>query len=458
MKLPAAVLPSGHRVVRRLPVPGGGWFVIHPALPGRSWLLRPVSTTPNPRHPGPIQPLLAVPLLRIPLSAHEPAAVGELFALDGARVLAEVPVPWPTEEVRRFVRDLRPIAASMAAFGGGNGAVLRYERLLWHPRDHRIEVLPQAEAEQAAPTGAVIERLLHQLLPASNPPPTQLLEGMRIGRIPVDTALATLAGKPAVSSTRPLVEIAGFSANGPTRARSEDAIGWATRPDGTTMVVVAHGWGGWQSAAWASRAAVEEMLDTLHAEDGPPEGVLREALARARSALRGDGPHGERDAGVTLAAAVIGLPPGEERRWNTSYPVWIGHIGDVRAYRRHSLGTSPLTRDHTLGAHMVAQGKWAAEQAKTHHQAHIVMRSFQCAAEPAADAEQAQPEIVETTLDWPSDRLLLCTRSVWERHDDAALHALLAPHQPRIAASRLLASVVESEPTSNASAIVIARC
>ena len=54
--------------------------------------------------------------------------------------------------------------------------------------------------------------------------------------------------------------------------------------------------------------------------------------------------------------------------------LYIGHVGDSRAYIINDEGIRQITKDHSLVQEMVDRGKITKEEARTHPQKNIVTR------------------------------------------------------------------------------------
>ena len=81
--------------------------------------------------------------------------------------------------------------------------------------------------------------------------------------------------------------------------------------------------------------------------------------------------------------------------------VWIGHVGDSRAYRVRDDELEQLTEDHSLVAELVRSGKLSPEEAETHPQRSVVTRAL--GTDPDVDVDTFR---VDTK---PGDLFLLCS-------------------------------------------------
>ncbi|HTM21169.1 MAG TPA: AAA family ATPase, partial [Kofleriaceae bacterium] len=167
------------------------------------------------------------------------------------------------------------------------------------------------------------------------------------------------------------------------------------------------------------------------ADGGEIAGVAAQAFVTAHSGLRSQADRDPALAGAQCALAVAKV----DGRGDT---VWIGHIGDVRAYLLRA-GSPPrpaaprwvppvtlaggasfvcLTRDHSSVAEMVERGHAEREQVREHP-----LRTRLTRALGAAPAHEAVIQRVDVAA---GDRLLLCSDGLWAALADAELGERLA--------------------------------
>ena len=95
----------------------------------------------------------------------------------------------------------------------------------------------------------------------------------------------------------------------------------------------------------------------------------------------------------------------------------IGHIGDSRAYRLRGGELTQLTRDHTLVADLVAEGRLEPADVRRHPQRNLLTRVIGMAKEVEVDEASTPAE--------PGDRFLLCSDGLTNMVDDAGIAELL---------------------------------
>jgi protein phosphatase len=169
-------------------------------------------------------------------------------------------------------------------------------------------------------------------------------------------------------------------------------------------LVVADGIGGVAGGEVASQLAITTLVSlALHTPDwvlGIRPKDTRERVQRmeerwrcVQEALRqrGDREPALAHMGTTMSAAV-----------SLGTRLVVGHVGDSRVYLFRQGQLHQLTRDHTLVQVLVDVGAMTPEQAATHPQRHLLMRSFDAAGDVVqGDFQQA--------LLADGDQLLLCT-------------------------------------------------
>ena len=85
--------------------------------------------------------------------------------------------------------------------------------------------------------------------------------------------------------------------------------------------------------------------------------------------------------------------------------VWIGHVGDSRAYLIREGELSQLTDDHSLVGELVRSGKLAPEEAETHPQRSVITRAL--GTDPDVDVDTIT---IETRS---GDLFLLCSDGLY---------------------------------------------
>ncbi|MFE1441517.1 MerR family transcriptional regulator [Streptomyces sp. NPDC058739] len=157
---------------------------------------------------------------------------------------------------------------------------------------------------------------------------------------------------------------------------------------GRRLLAVADGYG--PGGEGASGAAVRALtaLDTAEVPAGGVLGLLEDAVREASEAVRETS--GSGDAGTTLTAML----------W-TGSSLALAHIGDSRAYVLRDGGLFRITHDHTLVQSLLDEGRLTPEEAETHPQRLLLLKSLSAASDPLPDLRLHEAR--------PGDRYLLCS-------------------------------------------------
>jgi serine/threonine protein phosphatase PrpC len=196
---------------------------------------------------------------------------------------------------------------------------------------------------------------------------------------------------------------AGLSDTGRRRRHNEDA--YVVRPP---LFAVADGMGGAQAGEIASRlaaAALEEPLSER--EDGQARVVslIQEANRRVhRRSLEDPQASGM---GTTMTVALV-----------DESIVWIGHVGDSRAYLLRDGALQQLTDDHSLVAELVRSGKVPAEDAQSHPQRSVITRAVGTDPDVDVDTFPVEPRI--------GDVFLICSDGLTDMVDDETIREIVA--------------------------------
>lgn len=162
--------------------------------------------------------------------------------------------------------------------------------------------------------------------------------------------------------------------------------------------IVADGMGGHNAGEVASQLAIEKIKEHIlkylphEQEEEQIKGILFEAFKRANKEIFNKAKE-ETDCdgmGTTATAAVII----EDR-------IYIGHVGDSRAYLISDREIEQLTLDHSLVAELLRKGSISEREAMQHPQKNIITRAL-------GSSEGVKPDIYSVSFN-KSDALVLCT-------------------------------------------------
>ncbi|MGB2873920.1 MAG: Stp1/IreP family PP2C-type Ser/Thr phosphatase [Gaiellaceae bacterium] len=188
------------------------------------------------------------------------------------------------------------------------------------------------------------------------------------------------------------------AATDPGRRRRHNEDAYVCEPP---LFAVADGIGGAQAGELASRLAAAAVQDD--SGDGAGDGRRRvDALiqeANRRVYERQSQDTAVSGMGTTMTVALV-----EDGR------VWIGHVGDSRAYLIRDGSLEQLTEDHSLVAELVRSGRLSPEEAEAHPQRSVVTRAL--GTDPNVDVDTFSVESK------PGDLFLLCSDGLTSMVDD----------------------------------------
>ena len=194
-------------------------------------------------------------------------------------------------------------------------------------------------------------------------------------------------------------------------------------PDEPSVWVIADGVSRFGTGRDAARLAVEAMLGAgWDIRDIDPGRLLISSVDTANRILwaRAHGSAGSsRPHAATVVAAVI--------RGETA---WIVSAGDCRAYMVRSGAIRQITRDHTVAAEEVRQGRLRPEDVARHPGRNTITR---CLGQRAT----VQPDLFQESIQ-PGDRLLLCSDGITRHIADEEILKVATSAEPQTASAQLV--------------------
>jgi serine/threonine protein phosphatase PrpC len=191
------------------------------------------------------------------------------------------------------------------------------------------------------------------------------------------------------------------AATDPGRRRRHNEDSYVCQPP---LFAVADGIGGAQAGELASRLAATALQEDSGANGGDPrrrvDALIQEANRRVYERQTQDA--AASGMGTTITVALV-----------EGDVVWIGHVGDSRAYVVRAGELEQLTEDHSLVAELVRSGKLSPEEAETHPQRSVVTRAL--GTDPNVDVDTFEIEAK------PGDLFLLCSDGLTTMVGDEAI-------------------------------------
>ena len=198
---------------------------------------------------------------------------------------------------------------------------------------------------------------------------------------------------------------------GKKRKLNQDYVYTSETPVGPlpNLFLVADGMGGHKAGDYASRCAIETIVEYIgRTGDVEPVGILEAAVARANEMVRYKASSDEayNGMGTTLVAATI---EGNRMR--------VANVGDSRLYVVGSRKINQITRDHSYVEEMVRMGEIRRDQARSHPDKNIITRAV-------GAEENIAVDFFDVTLQ-PGDIVLMCSDGLTNMIEDEEIRMIL---------------------------------
>ena len=191
------------------------------------------------------------------------------------------------------------------------------------------------------------------------------------------------------------------AATDPGRRRRHNEDSYVCEPP---LFAVADGIGGAQAGELASKLAATALQESSGSNGDDPrrrvDALIQEANRRVYERQAQDA--AASGMGTTITVALV-----------EGDVVWIGHVGDSRAYVIRSGELEQLTEDHSLVAELVRSGKLSPEEAETHPQRSVVTRAL--GTDPNVDVDTFEIEARA------GDLFLLCSDGLTTMVDEETI-------------------------------------
>lgn len=219
---------------------------------------------------------------------------------------------------------------------------------------------------------------------------------------------------------------------GMVRDKNEDSVFPTSSGESTdeVLAIVADGMGGHVAGEVASRIAINAAASS----DLDPT----DRVAAGNRAIREEV---SRDPGLEGMGTTMTLLKVED---DTAA---IAHIGDSRAYLLRDDDLQQVTEDHTVAAEYVAQGQLSPEEAASHPQRHMLVRTLGLTRFVNVDQVSIELE--------PGDRLLLCSDGLTEMVRDEAIRKILADGSPDEVVWNLVETANDAGGVDNITVVVV---
>lgn len=198
---------------------------------------------------------------------------------------------------------------------------------------------------------------------------------------------------------------------GKKRKLNQDYVYTSELPVGSlpNLFLVADGMGGHKAGDYASRCAIETIVDYVESShDAGVIAVLEKAICRANSVVReyAESDEAFNGMGTTVVAATI-----------DGNKLCVANVGDSRLYIVGDREIKQITRDHSLVEEMVRMGGIEREQARSHPKKNIITRAI--GAEP-----ELSVDFFRVTLQ-PGEMVLMCSDGLTNMIEDEEIRMIL---------------------------------
>lgn len=238
----------------------------------------------------------------------------------------------------------------------------------------------------------------------------------------------------------PARKVGHYSDVGLCRAGNEDSLSvyelnftTQSQQSGLGLYVVADGMGGVNAGEFASAIAVDEISthiqNTVASLNGQVDDVqteirnsLQQAIKNANVRIYETGRFNTElnGMGTTVTSALI-----------YGKNLYVGHVGDSRAYLINKEGIEKISRDHSLVGRLVEIGQITPAEALVHPQRNLIYRSLGTYPNVEVDLYQRALKI--------GDWILLCSDGLTGHvNDDELKSIVLANQEPHLAAQQLV--------------------
>ena len=212
---------------------------------------------------------------------------------------------------------------------------------------------------------------------------------------------------------------------GQIRSMNEDVVFASDIPVGNlpNLFVVADGMGGHKAGDFASKFALEVLLENIRGNrEFNPVKIIRNAIEDANSRILKEAADHEcmSKMGTTIVLATI-----------VGHYAYVANVGDSRLYLIHNQDITQITKDHSLVEEMVRIGEISRDDARNHPDKNIITRAL-------GAVKDVEVDFFDIRL-VPGDILLLCSDGLTNMvSDDKIRDAILTGETLEDAGKKLI--------------------
>lgn len=210
------------------------------------------------------------------------------------------------------------------------------------------------------------------------------------------------------------------------------------------LFAVADGMGGHKAGEVASSIAInvirEYFLENNTKDEFMPPLFIIQSTELSNNRIRSEAELNEEyfGMGTTVTMAVL------DKMSNT---VYIGNVGDSRAYLLRNNNIKQITTDHTYVHELLRDGHITIEEAKTHPKKNVITRAL--GSEDYVHADIFEMEFYE------NDVLLLCTDGLTTHVPDEKILEIINKYSTSESVEKLIKSANDNGGTDNITIIIV---
>ncbi|NLX61058.1 MAG: Stp1/IreP family PP2C-type Ser/Thr phosphatase [Tissierellia bacterium] len=181
------------------------------------------------------------------------------------------------------------------------------------------------------------------------------------------------------------------------------------------LFIIADGMGGHKAGEVASKMAVEiigstleKEMNNLKLEDEYIVKIIKRSIWKANEEIYKRSLEREECFGMGTTVTLA---------WDIKEKIYIGHVGDSRAYLLRNNELYQITEDHSLVEELIKNGSISREEAKNHPQKNVITRAVGTSREIHVDVIIKEKN--------KGDILLLCTDGLTNMLNDDEIKELL---------------------------------
>lgn len=221
---------------------------------------------------------------------------------------------------------------------------------------------------------------------------------------------------------------------GKLRQTNQDAL---ISSPGDSLWGVADGMGGHNGGETASTGARDGLLEQL-AGKTPEQGALRTAIGAVNRSLFLRQKEDESLSGMGTTLTVL---------WVSDQCVYIGHVGDSRAYRLRDGEFKQMTEDHSVVAELLRSGMLTPDQAANHPMRNVITR--------AVGTEDGIEIDLMCEERRPGDVWLVCSDGLHGMVTDEKMAEIIKNNKLEKAADKLIAAALDGGGRDNISLVLL---